>query len=167
MIENELFNNPTIGQLTYLQLINKVAEFMDEDTQAIYHLVIGTDSRQKKNNGHFSLELVTAVVIHRRGSGGRYFWKRITDAHKNNQILRNKIYKETILSLELAKDFVPKLRQQINGQKYSLEIHIDVGETGPTRDMIKEVVGIVTGSGYTAKTKPEGYGAFVVADRHT
>ena len=33
--------------------------------------------------------------------------------------------------------------------------------------MIKEVVGIVTGNGYVAKTKPEAYGASYVADKHT
>jgi len=38
---------------------------------------------------------------------------------------------------------------------------------GPTREMIKEVVGMVNGNGFTAKTKPESYGAFVVADKHT
>ena len=50
---------------------------------------------------------------------------------------------------------------------YNLEIHIDVGEHGDTRDMIKEVVGMVTGNGYVAKTKPEAYGASYVADKHT
>ncbi|MBU3957376.1 ribonuclease H-like YkuK family protein, partial [Patescibacteria group bacterium] len=38
---------------------------------------------------------------------------------------------------------------------------------GPTREMIKEVVGMVNGNGFVAKTKPESYGAFVVADKHT
>jgi len=164
---NSIFNNPTKGQLNYPQLINEVADFMDQDDQAIYRLVIGTDSRAKKLNGHSQLELVTAVVIHRQGSGGRYFWKRTKEKGKNSHILRHKIYQETLLSLELAKILVPELKSKLNGHNYSLEIHIDVGETGPTRDMLKEVVGMVTGSGYTAKTKPEGYGAFVVADRHT
>lgn len=36
-----------------------------------------------------------------------------------------------------------------------------------TREMIREVVGMVSGNGFTAKTKPESYGAFVVADKHT
>ena len=33
--------------------------------------------------------------------------------------------------------------------------------------MIKEVVGMVTGSGYVAKTKPNAYAASYVADKHT
>src|SRR4030043_183845 len=35
------------------------------------------------------------------------------------------------------------------------------------RDMIREVVGMVTGNGYVAKTKPESWGASTVADKHT
>jgi predicted RNase H-related nuclease YkuK (DUF458 family) len=33
--------------------------------------------------------------------------------------------------------------------------------------MIKEVVGMVTGNGFKARTKPESYGASNVADKHT
>ena len=72
-------------------------------------------------------------------------------------------------SLEFASEFVPLLKKNLNGKMpdYNLEIHIDVGEHGDTRDMIKEVVGMVTGNGYVAKTKPEAYGASYVADKHT
>ena len=46
-------------------------------------------------------------------------------------------------------------------------IHGYFGERGDTREMIKEVVGMVTGNGFVAKTKPEAYGASYVADKHT
>ena len=63
---------------------------------------------------------------------------------------------------------MPKINTRLNGNgSYELEIHIDVGRSGETRDMIKEVVGMVTGNGYTAKTKPDSYGASKVADKHT
>jgi len=81
--------------------------------------------------------------------------------------LRDKIYTETTLSLKLAEKLVPEFTKKLNGQRYRLEIHIDVGDVGPTREMIKEVVGMVNGNGFTAKTKPESYGAFVIADKHT
>jgi predicted RNase H-related nuclease YkuK (DUF458 family) len=44
---------------------------------------------------------------------------------------------------------------------------VDIGEFGETREMIKEVVGMIIGNGYKVKMKPLAYGAFVVADRHT
>jgi uncharacterized protein len=55
----------------------------------------------------------------------------------------------------------------VSPAKYDLEIHIDVGPLGPTRDMIREVVGMVNGNGYVAKTKPDSWGASSVADKHT
>jgi predicted RNase H-related nuclease YkuK (DUF458 family) len=42
-----------------------------------------------------------------------------------------------------------------------------VGPVGKTRDMIKEVVGMVNGNGFVAKTKPDSWGASSVADKHT
>jgi hypothetical protein len=71
------------------------------------------------------------------------------------------------MSLETAREMVPLLRKHISASKYDFEIHIDVGPLGPTREMIKEVVGMVQGSGYTAKTKPDSWGASSVADKHT
>ena len=83
--------------------------------------------------------------------------------------MREKIYKETFTSLNFATIFVPLFQKHLNGASpnYNLEIHVDVGEHGETRNMIKEVVGIVTGSGFVAKTKPNAYAASYVADRHT
>ena len=133
---------------------------------ASYGLVIGTDSQNKRINGKELVDFVTAIVVHRRGKGGRYFWQK----HRKGKIytLRDKIYTETILSVETAKSFVPKLKTSLNGNgKYDLEIHIDVGEAGSTREMIKEVVGIVRGNGLTPKIKPEAYGASTIADKHT
>ena len=81
--------------------------------------------------------------------------------------LRQKIHTETLRSIEVAQIVVPKLNAKLNGKEnWEIEIHIDVGRSGDTREMIKEVVGMVIGNGYTAKTKPESYGASAVADKH-
>ena len=81
--------------------------------------------------------------------------------------LRDKIYTEALLSIKMAEKVVPEFNRKLNGQNCQVEIHIDVGTVGETRDMIKEVVGMVNGNGYTAKTKPLSFGATNVADRHT
>ena len=49
----------------------------------------------------------------------------------------------------------------------NVEIHLDVGKNGPTGELIREVVGMVTGSGFDAKIKPDSYGASTVADKYT
>jgi len=61
------------------------------------------------------------------------------------------------MSLSCAQEIVPMLRREISPAKYDFEIHIDVGPLGPTRDMIKEVVGMVQGNGFKAKTKPDSW----------
>ena len=80
--------------------------------------------------------------------------------------LRQRIYYETFLSLEVAAKLTEKLAE--NGEEeLNVEIHLDVGEKGETREIIKEVVGMVIGSGYHARIKPESYGATTIADRFT
>ncbi len=162
------FQSLTHGKLNLDEVILALKLFLEEEPDAKYSLVIGTDShevndKQTKN----TINLVTAVVVHRKGFGGKYFWKRkkVSSIHT----LRQKIYAETISSLEFATMFVPLFKKSLNGTSpdYDLEIHVDVGQHGDTREMIKEVVGMVTGNGFVAKTKPDAYGASYIADKHT
>ena len=44
-----------------------------------YSITIGTDSELLA--GH-KADFVTAIVVHRVGNGGRYFWRRIEDGKK-------------------------------------------------------------------------------------
>jgi len=59
-----------------LNLRQKALEFIEEKPDYQYRLVVGTDSQPK--NGH-GVDFVTAIVVHRVGYGGIYFWKRIID----------------------------------------------------------------------------------------
>ena len=85
---------------------------------------------------------------------------------ENVKTLRDKIYHEVFSSLDTAKELVPKLKTKILNTSYDLEIHVDVGEKGETKDMINEVVGVITGNGFIARTKPESYAASSVADKY-
>lgn len=165
---SDLFENITHGIISVDEALDLIKCFLEEDPQAEYSLVIGTDSHEKTDGKNTrKINLVTAVLVHRKGFGGKYFWKR--NYVQNIHTLREKIYAETMTSLNFAGIFVPLLKKKLNGNspKYNLEIHIDVGEHGDSREMIKEVVGMVTGNGFVAKTKPEAYGASYVADKHT
>lgn len=168
-LEKIKFESITHGELTTEEALQMIKDFLEEAPKAEYSLVIGTDSHEKNGTemGNRTINLVTAILVHRRGFGGKYFWNRryISGIHS----LREKIYAETLVSLDFAAGFVPLLKKKLNGNSpsYNLEIHIDVGEHGDTREMIKEVVGMVTGNGFVAKTKPDAYGASYVADKHT
>lgn len=130
----------------------------------LYRIVIGTDSQSKGVNGKSYVDFVSAIIVHRIGKGAVYYWRR--ERVEGRFVIRDKIYRETLISLELAQELVPLLRKNISSSKYDFEIHIDVGSVGPTREMIKEVVGMVAGNGFRARTKPESWGASSVADKH-
>lgn len=171
-LTEEIFQSLTHGQLNISGIIEKIKVFLEEKPDDEYSLVIGTDSHEKTNsgrpaNGTREINLVTAILIHRKGFGGQYFWRR--QSMENIHSLREKIYAETMTSLNFASIFVPLFKKELNGKapNYNLEIHVDVGEHGDTRNMIKEVVGMVTGNGFVAKTKPDAYAASYVADKHT
>lgn len=165
MSNSDFFISPTQGKMTVQKMMAALVDFMNEAPEYFYQLVIGTDSKSGNLKRAQSLNFVTAVVIHRKGKGGRYFWQK--NRVEKIASLRDKIYAETLLSIRLAENLVPQFTQKLNGQRYKVEIHIDVGDVGPTREMIREVVGMVNGNGFTAKTKPDSFGASNVADKYT
>lgn len=162
--KNKIFISPTRGEVSISKMVEEIAGFVDEEPTSFYRLIIGTDSQTRRSNGKSEIDYVTAVVVHRIGRGARYYWKK--EKKSKIPVLRDKIYTETLMSLDAAQEIVPSIRETISPTKYDFEIHIDVGPLGPTRDMIKEVVGMVNGSGYEARTKPESWGASSVADKH-
>lgn len=160
-----VFTSPSKGELTIEESVDEISCFINEEPSRFYQIVIGSDSQAKRVNGEHEIDFVTALIVHRTGSGARYFWRKEKVFKK--PVLREKIYTETLMSLAAAREIVPLLRSKISPAKYDFEIHIDVGPLGPTREMIKEVTGMVQGNGFKAKTKPESWGASSVADKHT
>jgi predicted RNase H-related nuclease YkuK (DUF458 family) len=164
-LKSLVFFSHTHGETDVEKMINIIRDFIDESPSEIYKLVIGTDSHEKKcvdelKNATREISLVTAVVLHRKG-----FW--LKQKPKEIHSLREKIKEETNASLLFALSFLPELEKTLNGQSPKLEIHLDVGSRGETREMLAEVVGMITGNGFEAKTKPDSYAASKVADKHT
>ncbi len=119
-----------------------------------------------------------AVVVLRVGEGGRFFLKRVAYKGRKFYNWKTRILEEVLLSCQLAlclrEIFEKKIFtyiQSYNGQKnlhYQFRyIHADVGENGATRDMIKEVTGLIRGNGFEPKIKPESFVASTVADRYS
>ncbi len=162
-MKSDFFHSPTKGRLQLTRVTKEIASFISQDDQSKYRLVVGTDS-----NGDKRADFVTAVIVYRIGHGGRYFWKR-TNGHRIYHTLRDRIYQEVALSLQVAQDMLKQLKTSLTKSdlpNYDFQIHIDVGQNGPTREMIKEVVGMVRGNGFKAKIKPESYAASHVADKY-
>ncbi len=155
------FISPTFGSLSLAGVRKKILNFMEKEPEQKYQLVIGTDSQNK--NGK-ETDFVSAIVVHRLGRGGIYFWQRKIE--KKQYVLRARIYQEATLSLALAEEFLV-ITKNDGISRFDVEIHVDIGEYGETKEMINEVVGMVRGSGFNVQIKPESYGASKVADRHT
>jgi predicted RNase H-related nuclease YkuK (DUF458 family) len=153
------FLSPTFGSLSLDGVFARLVEYVEEGDGHRYNLIIGTDSFLGQQT-----VFVTALIIHRVGHGGRYFYKK--ERRRKIESIRQRVIYEATMSIELASVVREKLSE--NGYKrLPVEIHLDVGENGDTRDIIKELVGMVRGSGYEAVTKPDSYGASKVADRHS
>lgn len=134
---------------------------MAADKKAKYEIIVGSDSQKVSDNVY---DFVSALIIHKIGAGGIYFWKR--EVHDKKISLKERIYQEATMSLQTSEHFVTFFRQ--NGiAKYDIQIHVDIGPNGATREMITEVTSMVRGSGYDVKIKPDSFGASKVADRYT
>ena len=153
------FTSPTKGSLTFDRMFKDIVAYVNEDPNATYKLIVGTDSQVRD-----TVQFVTAIIIHRVGKGARYYYSRSHQSFVNS--LRQKIYYEASLSLGVSSRLAERLAQ--NGwSRLDVEIHLDVGLVGDTRDLIREVVGMIVGSGFHAKIKPDSYGASKVADKYT
>lgn len=173
-----MYFNTSLGlKLNTRQVISEIIRFMREDDKRRYKIVIGTDSERNEDN---TADFVTAIVVHRVGNGGRYFWRRIDEGRLAEErakfhTLRDRIINEVLLSLEVAKEVLVILKdfgasnfsaQGGSVPGWDFEIHADVGENGETKTMIAEVVGMIRAYNFEARTKPNSYGASKVADRH-
>jgi predicted RNase H-related nuclease YkuK (DUF458 family) len=156
-----MFQSPTYGDIELPQIREKILHFLSKDPEKKYQLVIGTDSQPHNGSG---VDFVTAIVVHCIGTGGIYFWRRTVN--KKHYVLRQRMYEEATMSLEMAETVLALLHKD-GITKYDVEIHVDIGKFGDTREMIQEIVGMIRGSGYIVKTKPESYAASKVADRYT
>lgn len=158
-MQDNLFFSPTKGALHYDHLISDLLAYVADEPDAKYRLIVGTDSHTRTD-----LCFVTAIVVHRLGKGARFYYRR---RHQPKiRSLRQRIFYETALSLTLAERLATSLVEH-GASTLDVEIHLDVGEHGETKDLIRDVVGMVTGSGFHAEIKPHSYGASKVADRYT
>ncbi|HTL39392.1 MAG TPA: ribonuclease H-like YkuK family protein [Methylomirabilota bacterium] len=155
------FNSPTYGPLDFEKVLVKLLDYMGTEPGLEYELIIGTDSMPQADA---QAEFVSAIVVHRKNRGGIYFWSKRHLTHLHT--LRERIFQEALFSLRLAEQLIQKLKV-LNVSDFNLTIHVDVGPNGETKKMVHEVVGMIKGSGFAVKTKPDSYGASSVADRHT
>ncbi|OPY58666.1 MAG: hypothetical protein A4E55_00718 [Pelotomaculum sp. PtaU1.Bin035] len=153
------FISPSKGRMDFDEMMSDIIQYIKGLPTSSYKIIIGSDSQVKRETS-----FVSAIIVHRLGKGARYYYRKKTQ--RKIKSLRQKIFYETALSLELG-GMINKYFSNSGFDDLKVEIHIDVGNHGETKNLIREVVGMVTGSGFRAKIKPDAYGASSVADKHT
>jgi len=161
------FYNPTRGNLKSDQVIGEILNYISEKPEKFYDIIVGCDSSSGEEP-HFPV----AVVILRKGEGGRFFLKKIGYQNRKFYNWKERILEEVLLSCELAlrlkENFEKKIKDYPRSLNYQFRyIHADIGENGQTKDMIREVIGLIRGNGFEPKIKPESFAASTVADRYT
>jgi len=160
------FYNPTKGNLNFKSVLKEIFSYIQEQPKHDYEIIVGCDSSSGEEPS-----FPIAIVILRKGAGGRFFLKKVKYDKRKFYNLHERILEEVLLSCRLAlvlKDQLEENSLELKDQPLDYQfryIHADVGENGATRDMIKEVVGLIKGNGFEAKIKPEAYVASVIADR--
>jgi len=155
------FLNSSLGlRLTVPEVVKEIVAFMHSDATRHYKVTIGTDSELLAGK---NADFVTAVAVHRVGNGGRYFWRRFTLGKFHT--LRDRMIKEALISLDIAQGLLTELKKEPLPD-FDFEIHADIGENGPTKAVIQEIVGMIRANNFEVKIKPFSYTASNVADRH-
>ncbi len=174
LINNGYFYNPTKGNLEFSEVIKEIFYYIQEQPEFFYDIVVGCDS-PSSDKPFFPI----AIVVLRTGAGGRFFLKKM---HYPDSFLKKfinvpnnwkmRILQEVYLSCELALSLRETLEKKFGKASptfnYQFQyIHADVGEMGKTKEMIKEVVGLIRSNGFEPRIKPQSFAASVVADRYT
>ncbi len=163
------FYNPSKGIIKFGSLAEEVFSYMKQEPESFYEIVAGCDS-----SSDMYPVFPVAIVVLRKGFGGRFFLTKIKYQRMEKKkffTFQQRILEEVYLSCEVALRFREALKERISrcskvSLRYRFEyIHADVGKNGPTKDMIKEVAGLIRSNGFTPKIKPQSFAASIVADR--
>lgn len=161
------FYNPTKGNLNLDQAIDEIFAYMADQPGMVYQIVVGCDSASSEQP-HFP----ATIVVRRIGAGGRFFLKKISYGSRKFYNFKQRILQEVLLSCELALVLRDKLEMRKLFQPDNLNwdfsyIHADVGEQGATRQMVREVTGLIRGNGFEPMIKPFSFAASAIADKYT
>ncbi len=144
----------TLGGVEVLDVMSAVRSLVRKGQ--IVH--IGTDAQKSSSR----MEFVTVACVLNPGKGGRVFYTRRFDRKEIS--LFEKLSTETWLSLDLAirmhetLGFSPEARQ--------IWVHVDANpdERYDSSDYVKQLAGMVAGSGFPVLVKPNAWCASHVAD---
>jgi len=155
------FSNANHEILHLNNIIDVLYEFAQEDPYAEYDMIIGTDSQRHKK----IITNATVVFLWNLGTRKfRLFYSKDKYNCKSGNDIIGRLIQEANKSIIVAQLIEQsKLSEIISKSNY--EIHLDVGYHGKSTKVLDTCVGMVKGSGYNYKIKPDAWLASCVADR--
>ncbi len=151
-----LFYSANGRVVTFDNLVKRVKTLVSE-TNELFNVYIGTDSSGARIG---LVEFVSVVVVYQVGNGGTYFYKKWREKVLSR---KERLIAEGAYSLALSE----LLTRSVAGLRRDLEIHLDINKNGLSKDVVREVAGMIKGSGYRLQIKPYAFAASTVADRLT
>jgi len=150
-----VFKSETYGNVTEEEMFDILEEKLTGRNDYTIH--VGSDSQS-----YGQTNLVTVILVRWHKNGGFFFSHK--QRIKRIENLQHKIQTETDASIKLGTRLKDELidREMLNSE---VSIDLDIGRNGPTKQLIKPIVGWVLGMGFSYNIKPESYAASCVADR--
>lgn len=158
-MDEMIFISPTNGKMTKAEIYDFILKKIQENQitkEHDYSIIVGTDSQNS-----YKTKMVLVICLIDKGHGGRYFYH--IDWMKKIKDINTKIYTETEKSLEIARELNEFLHN--NNVRAEVEVHVDIGRHGKTKELIQGILGWVTSEGFTAKIKDESWVASTIADK--
>lgn len=149
------FKSPTYGILEKNEVFNYLKNTIIKNN-GNYKIIVGTDSQNT-----YKTKMVIVICLINEGKGGSFFYH--IDWLPKIKDLNTKIYTETEKSLQIARELNKFFHKE--NIRTNVEIHVDIGREGKTKDLIQSIIGWVTAEGFIAKIKDESYVASTIADR--
>ena len=151
------FKSPTYGILKKEEVFNYLKkEILKNKDKINYKVIVGTDSQNT-----YKTKMVVVICLIKEGHGGSFFFFFYLLPKIKN--LNTKIFTETEKSLEIARELNEFFHKE--NIRANVEIHVDIGKDGKTKELIQSILGWVTSEGFIAKIKDESYVASSIADR--
>lgn len=159
-----MFKSPTYGCVTIPEIAKIIKNKILSDPGE-YNLMVGTDSQNFDKT-----RMVTVIALHNVGHGGIFFYNS-EYVPRISQVNR-KIMEETYRSLTTAQFLIFEL-EEISEEDFDytdyvkLEIHVDAGNNGASKQVIPEIVGWIKASGFEVSVKPDSYAASSIANKYS
>jgi predicted RNase H-related nuclease YkuK (DUF458 family) len=158
----------TYGKVNISEMTKIISDFiyniLINDKSAKFEFFIGTDSQKYREN----IIYVTSLAVHYIGHYGIFFIDK--QIKTNIYSMQERLFNEAVYSLEFATKFLKEV-SKFNLNKFinlkTLEIHVDFGNNGLSKEMIPSAIGMLKGAGFIVKYKPDSCCASIIADKFT